>query len=1222
MPDQSVNISASGGVTIKKFSGEDDEYEYEDWRDSVEYLIRLKKLKHVLDKSFKLPAAPGKDDAEKKLIEDNEMALTWVLLATTGAPKQLIKHETIARDAIEKLNEEFDLGSETYDLEELNAKFDALKLQDGDKPSVFFVRMDDLNAKFEKFHIANGKEYKKDSKELLIKIASCVDEDSKYDSVIKTWKTKCTSSSDNNKLSDLKKVLKAYYKENMRESESGRLVMSMSTVPVCSHCNKKGHTEAQCWLKHPELKPSKYSKSKSEKSDGGKDGGKKLGPCWICGGPHRKKQCPKYQAKKDDAKEDSVNGLFLGMTTISNQVCMQVTKETQVEDKKKGITFLADTGSMTHAICDDGIVLEKEKNTLEKVQGFDGTGVLIKKKGDLTLKDRSTGCLVKLTNTRKSNFIKKNIISIGQLQSEGWSLRGSGSRLTMKKGDDLLHFSKGNEENLYYMDATVVSKDDSGNRKKSKPSNPKFSNSGNRKVEVFGVGDDEGWTKVGDESKFPSNQVIQESSKSPSNVPKYGGCFAIISDDEGGILLGEDSAYTEVVEQPTDDPVESPSQPRCMQTRSMTRNNVEINLAEKKKVLTDGVNKVTGNTTVRRIEFDDGLAVLEEEKKGKLSGLINSALFIFNTALNSDPGEPKTDKEALEGPESRWWRPACVAEINNFLNRDSWRFVPRQRVEKLGRKLIGTKMVYKKKDETDGTTRFKARCVSKGFMQIPGVDFTERFSPVATDTSNRIVLALILFFWDSHGWRPRGIDIEAAFLEGDLDKPYYLEPPYILVLLGFMTEKEFIEYCIELQKGMYGQCDAALRFFIRFTKYLESDRCEGVVQCKSDPCIFYKKDENGFPLLVFAVTVDDCLMGGTPKEMDIFMKQVEKVFNIVKEMEMKKHLGISFDFKRDENGDMCVICTMEKKVQDIVSSYEDFIGTEAKIFPSPGAPNSVLDKNSGDVVDINMYRSLVGKVMFFATKVGPKMCNQVRDLARHMSNPGEQHWKALGRLIGYMKGMKLKGMVLRKPIDLRNVSLVDADFGKDPVTRKSVGGELHTLGGCLTSFSSKGEKSISNSTVESEYKSLSNGGREVKFQQMLLEEIAYVKTPAILLEDNEGCEFLVKNKQVSSRTKHIDIAMHSIREFCSENDNGITRGMVMRVSSEENTSDICTKNADVATFRYHEEEIDNGFPRLRQKVFDSSTMKKVENQKLLGRMSSEGQTNGDILDHESCEVFQ
>jgi len=132
------------------------------------------------------------------------------------------------------------------------------------------------------------------------------------------------------------------------------------------------------------------------------------------------------------------------------------------------------------------------------------------------------------------------------------------------------------------------------------------------------------------------------------------------------------------------------------------------------------------------------------------------------------------------------------------------------------------------------------------------------------------------------------------------------------------------------------------------------------------------------------------------------------------------------------------------------------------------------------------------------------MCNAVRDLARHMSNPGDPHWKALGRLIGYMKGMKLKGLRMKKPHSLRNVSLYDSDFAKDPVTRKSVGGEIHTLGGCITAFSSRGEKSISNSTAESEYKSLSSGGREMKFQQMLLEEIAFVETPRILLEDNEG----------------------------------------------------------------------------------------------------------------------
>ena len=64
-------------------------------------------------------------------------------------------------------------------------------------------------------------------------------------------------------------------------------------------------------------------------------------------------------------------------------------------------------------------------------------------------------------------------------------------------------------------------------------------------------------------------------------------------------------------------------------------------------------------------------------------------------------------------------------------------------------------------------------------------------------------------------------------------------------------------------------------------------------------------------------------------------------------MEVKKHLGINYDFKRDENNEIYVLCTMKDKVDDIVKSYEEFIGENVKIYASPGAPNSVLNKKKG-----------------------------------------------------------------------------------------------------------------------------------------------------------------------------------------------------------------------------------------------------------------------------------
>ena len=51
----------------------------------------------------------------------------------------------------------------------------------------------------------------------------------------------------------------------------------------------------------------------------------------------------------------------------------------------------------------------------------------------------------------------------------------------------------------------------------------------------------------------------------------------------------------------------------------------------------------------------------------------------------------------------------------------------------------------------------------------------------------------------------------------------------------------------------------------------------------------------------------------------------------------------------------------------------------------------------------------------------------------------------------------------------------------------------------------------------------------MKFQHILLREIASVELPGVLFEDNNGATFLVKNKQVGMRTKHIDIEYHIVR---------------------------------------------------------------------------------------------
>jgi Reverse transcriptase (RNA-dependent DNA polymerase) len=65
--------------------------------------------------------------------------------------------------------------------------------------------------------------------------------------------------------------------------------------------------------------------------------------------------------------------------------------------------------------------------------------------------------------------------------------------------------------------------------------------------------------------------------------------------------------------------------------------------------------------------------------------------------------------------------------------------------QELKRKPITTKWVFKKKAQQDGSIRYRARCVARGFMQIPGVDFTESFAPMASDTSIKLVIGIYLY---------------------------------------------------------------------------------------------------------------------------------------------------------------------------------------------------------------------------------------------------------------------------------------------------------------------------------------------------------------------------------------------------------------------------------------------------------------------------------------------
>jgi hypothetical protein len=171
------------------------------------------------------------------------------------------------------------------------------------------------------------------------------------------------------------------------------------------------------------------------------------------------------------------------------------------------------------------------------------------------------------------------------------------------------------------------------------------------------------------------------------------------------------------------------------------------------------------NPTANRIEEDQ-----DEEIVFHSTGDANyvQVHYVYNATLASDPGEPKNLGEALQSSESEYWINGVRKEIENFMNRGAWKRVPLSAMKK-GQRPIFTKWIFKKKNEHDGTTRYKGRIVVRGFVQIPGVDFNHTHSPVATDVGIKIVIAITLYFEDED-WEIDMLDIEAAFLEAKLDE--------------------------------------------------------------------------------------------------------------------------------------------------------------------------------------------------------------------------------------------------------------------------------------------------------------------------------------------------------------------------------------------------------------------------------------------------------------------
>jgi hypothetical protein len=119
---------------------------------------------------------------------------------------------------------------------------------------------------------------------------------------------------------------------------------------------------------------------------------------------------------------------------------------------------------------------------------------------------------------------------------------------------------------------------------------------------------------------------------------------------------------------------------------------------------------------------------------------------------------------------------------------------------------------------------------------------------------------------------------------------------------------------------MYGNTDAALIFFRLFMGHLTDVKGMGMTQSLADPCVFYKKNGYGEVVCIAVCHVDDSAIAGKPEWIKWFKEGVKKRFGITDLGLLKKHLGIWYEWKQDENRERYVVATMPKLVQDIIKT--------------------------------------------------------------------------------------------------------------------------------------------------------------------------------------------------------------------------------------------------------------------------------------------------------------
>ncbi|XP_047335591.1 secreted RxLR effector protein 161-like [Impatiens glandulifera] len=224
----------------------------------------------------------------------------------------------------------------------------------------------------------------------------------------------------------------------------------------------------------------------------------------------------------------------------------------------------------------------------------------------------------------------------------------------------------------------------------------------------------------------------------------------------------------------------------------------------------------------------------------------------------------------------------------------------------------------------------------------------------------------------------------------------------------------------------------------------------------------------------------------------------------------------------------------------------------------------VKDDGSGDA-DAVQYRSLVGSLLYL-TITRPDIMYTTGLLSRFMHRPSKIHLGVAKRVLRYIKGTMEYGLMFEKN-DSEDIELFwfcDSDWARSMDDMKSTSGYCYSLGSGIFSWASKKKERVAHSSAEAEYVLANEATKQVVWLRKILEDMGEKQDMAtVLFCDSKSAISMSKNAVFHSRTKHINLKYHYIREAVDDEE-----VMIKHVKTGDQLADIFTKALPLNKFVY------------------------------------------------------